>query len=155
MESYEINEDTLAVMPINCYETKIIEREGEYVISKKAYDIMDESCQYYGSTYNGRLKAAKKLLDCSYKIPILVEESENIIFFPTKSSLLDDCIWINMNSIKKSEKIGNKTKILFINGEEVIIDISKLSFDNQIYRSFKLESIVRNRMNKIKKEKSN
>ena len=61
------------------------------------------------------------MLNCSYKIPILVEESSCLIFFPIKSSLLKDCCWINLNSIKKIEKyylgLGRK-KITIIESKE-------------------------------------
>jgi competence protein ComK len=106
---------------------------------------MENSCEYYGSTYKGRLTAAKKMLNSSYKLPIIIEESENIIFFPTKSSLLDDCCWINYNYIKKYEKLENRVKITFKNNDEINVDMSKLSLDNQISRSSMLELISRKR----------
>ena len=152
MKSYEINEETYAVISQDLGKTKIIEENYEYDVEKDAYKVMDESCKYYGSSYKGRLEAAKELLDCSYKLPILVEESSVLIFFPIKSSLLDDCCWINLNSIKNIEKVGNKSKITFKNGKEMLFDISKLSLDNQIYRSTKLESIIFKRINAKKRD---
>jgi len=151
MENYEINEETYAVLSEHVGKTKILEKDEEYTINNDAYNIMDESCQYYGSSYKGRLKAAKNILECSYKLPILVEESSCLIFFPIKSSLLDDCCWINLNSIQKVEKHEKGSKIIFKNGKELITNISKLSIDNQIYRSIKLESVIKKRIN-AKKE---
>ena len=145
MKEYEINEETMAIIPINYYQTLVKEVDNEYIIDKKAYKIMEESCEYYGSSYKGRLTAAKKILNSSYKIPIIIEESENIIFFPTKSSLLEDCCWINYNFIKKYDKKGKKVTVTFINNEELDIDMSKLSLDNQISRSSMLELISRKR----------
>lgn len=152
MENYEINEDTYAVISSCVGKTQIIEKYGEQVINNDAYKVMDESCKYYGSSYKGRLTAAKCILDCSYKLPILIEESSCLIFVPTKSSLLDDCCWINLNSIKKTEKIGKKTKITFNNEKELIIEISKLSLDNQIYRATRLESLIKKRINAKKRD---
>ena len=145
MIEYEINEETMAIIPISYYKTLIKETEKEYIIEKRAYEVMEDSCEYYGSTYKGRLAAAKKMLNSSYKIPIIIEESENIIFFPTKSSLLDDCCWINYNYIKKYEKFENRVKITFKNNEEIEVDMSKLSLENQISRSSMLELISRKR----------
>lgn len=145
MNEYEINELTIAVIPINYNQTLIKEYDNEYVIDKTAYEIMEDSCEYYGSSYKGRLSAAKKMLNSSYKIPIVIEESENIIFFPTKSSLLSDCCWINYNFIKRYDKKGQNIKITFTNNEEVEIDMSKLSLENQISRSSMLELICRKR----------
>lgn len=145
MKDYEINEETMAIIPINYYQTLVKEVDNEYIIEKKAYEIMENSCEYYGSSYKGRLTAAKKILNSSYKIPIIIEESENIIFFPTKSSLLEDCCWINYNFIKKYSKNGKKVKIIFNNNEEIELDMSKLSLENQISRSSMLELISRKR----------
>lgn len=145
MKEYEITEQTMAIIPINYYQTLVKESDNEYVIDENAYQIMENSCEYYGSTYKGRLSAAKKILNSSYKIPIMIEESENIIFFPTKSSLLDDCCWINYNFIKKYESNGNKTRLIFTNNEEIEVEISKLSLENQISRSTMLELISRKR----------
>ncbi len=146
MNNYEINEDTYVVLAEEIGKTKIIEKDNEYTINEDAYKVMDESCKYYGSSYKGRIEASKKLLDCSYKLPIIVEESSALIFFPIKSSLLQDCCWINLNSIKSVEKNGNKCNITLINGKKLLIDISKLSIENQIYRSSKLESIIYKRI---------
>ena len=145
MKDYEINEQTMAIIPINYNQSLIKETDNEYIVDKCAYKIMEDSCSYYGSTYIGRLNAAKKMLDSNYKVPILVEDSEYIVFFPTKSSLLDDCCWINYNFIKNYSRNGKTTKITFKNNQQIDVDISKLSLENQISRSYKLELISRKR----------
>jgi competence protein ComK len=151
MKNYEINDDTYAVIGENSYKTKVIEKDYDYDIEKDAYSVMDESCEYYGSSYKGRLKASKSMLDCSYKLPILVEESTFLIFFPIKSSLEDDCVWINLNKIKRTEKVNNKTHIIFENNKEIVVNASKMSIDNQILRSTKLESLLRKRIESKKR----
>lgn len=147
MKKYEINKETFAVVGKEDEKTKIIEKNEEYLIDSGAYQIMDESCCYYGSSYYGRLKAAKKMLNCSYKIPILVEESSCLIFFPIKSSLLKDCCWINLNSIKKIEKYKDKSLIVFINDRKMAVPVSKMVLKNQIARATMLEAIILKRMN--------
>ena len=146
MNYYEINDETMAVIPIGENETRVVELNREYVVKKKAYCIMDESCQFYGSTYKGRLKAAKSILNCSYKLPILIEESTFLIFFPIKSSLEEDCVWINLSKIKEVKKVNSKTNIIFENGKNITVNTSKISIDNQIYRSSRLENMLRKRI---------
>ena len=146
MRNYEVSDETYAVIGKNGGRSKIIESYNEYDIEKDAYSVMDESCEYYGSSYKGRLKASRKILDCSYKLPIVVEESSFLIFFPTKSSLEEDCIFINSSKVKKIEKVDNNTKFIFENNKELIVPASKLSMDNQIMRSTKLESLLRKRI---------
>ena len=47
MKEYEINEETMAIIPINYYQTLVKEIDNEYIIDKKAYEIMEDSCEYY------------------------------------------------------------------------------------------------------------
>lgn len=147
MVNYEINEDTLAVLYNGYDKTKVIEINNEYEFDSKAYKIMEYNCEYYGSTYVGRIKAAKKILNCSYKLPVLVEESNSLIFFPTKSSLSEECSWINHGAIRSYKKKGGNIEIEFINNKKLLVDMSKLSLENQISRSSRLESIIRKRKN--------
>ena len=73
MINYEINEDTYAVISESIGKTKIIEKDYDITIDDDAYKVMDDSCKYYGSSYVGRIEAAKSILNCSYKLPILVK----------------------------------------------------------------------------------
>lgn len=148
MVNYEINEDTLAVLYNGYDKTKVIEVNNEYEFDSKAYKIMEYNCEYYGSTYVGRIKAAKKILNCSYKIPVLVEESNSLIFFPTMSSLSEECSWINYGAIQNYKKNGENIEIEFINNKKLLVDMSKLSLENQLARSSRLESITRKRKGK-------
>lgn len=109
---------------------------------------MEENCEYYGSTYEGRVKSAKKILNFSYKIPVLVEETEKIIFFPTKSTTDNSCCWINSNLVTERKKSGKNIKVQFKNGKEEEFDISKLSFENQLLRANMLNSMLSKRINK-------
>lgn len=143
---YEINDETIAIIPIDSSTTKIIELTKEYVIPQSTFEILEENCEYYGSTYDGRIKAAQKILNFSYKIPLLVEESEKIIFFPTKASSSNECCWINHNFVKKREKCGKNTKVLFQNGKEEEFKISKLSFENQLLRAGMLDAMITKRL---------
>ena len=74
MEKYEINKETLAVVGINKKTTKVLEKSREYIINDIAYEVMEHSCQYFGSSYGGRVEGSKKMIDSNYKLPIIVEE---------------------------------------------------------------------------------
>lgn len=150
MDNYEINGSTMAVIALPNDKTKIIETGGTIIINKNAYKIIDDSCKYYGSTYKGRIKASKNLLDASYKLPFILEETASLIFFPTKSSLESDCSWIRYSSIKNIEKVSNMvSKVKFYNNTEQEFVISKLSLENQIVRSIRLEAIMKKRINDL------
>ena len=147
MIDYEINDNTYAVIAVN-NKTKIIEKDRVVTVDNDAYKIMDDNCKYYGSSYLGRLQAGKIILNCKYKIPILVEESNVLIFFPIKSSLEKDCCWLNPNSISNIEQDGENSVVTFKNGKKKIFDVSKYSLENQIFKSSKLESIIYRRIKK-------
>ena len=111
---YEVNKGTLAVMPNDLESSLVYEDENRYIINEKAYKIMDDSCKYFGSTYEGRKNGAKEILGAEYKVPIIVEDSNNLIVFPTTSPFSDDCVWISLKRVKNIFKIDSyNTKILF------------------------------------------
>ena len=146
--NYEINEGTLAVMPDtnDSRKSKILEDRREYIIDSKPYEVMDYSCKYFGSSYEGRKEGTKAVLDINYKVPIIVENSMNLIFFPTNSPDSADCIWISLKNIKTiKEDDFNSTRIIFNNDIEITIPISKRTIENQIFRASRLDLIMRNR----------
>lgn len=124
------------------------EDESRYIIEQKPFTIMENSCKYFGSTYNGRKESAKHILGAEYKVPIIVEESENIIIFPTTSPNSSDCVWISLQRVKKFEKIDEyNTKIIFDNNKEIIVPCSYRTVENQISRASRLDLIMRKRKN--------
>ena len=110
---YEISNGTLAIVPEK--EGSIVyEDDEQYNIGETPFKIMEDSCMYFGSSYNGRKESAREILGAEYKVPILVEDSDNLIVFPTTSPLSSDCVWISLKRIKNFEKIdGYNTKIIF------------------------------------------
>ena len=60
--NYEINNETLAIIPIDENKTKILEVNNEYIIEKSPYKIMENSCSYFGSSLQGRLAGSKNML---------------------------------------------------------------------------------------------
>lgn len=147
MVSYEINRNTLAIIPINDDQTKIIEKEDIFIINNNSMDIIKNSCEYFGSSYDGRREGTKKLTGITHKCPIIIEESNNLIYFPTESPRLNSCSWIGFNNIKKYIKNNDKTTIIFDNNKVIDLDISYGVIDNQYLRSSKLDSILRKRLN--------
>ena len=145
MMNYEICEDTLAILPFEIGKSRVIETYGELIINKTPMEIIEDSCLYFGSSYNGRHTATKYLLGISYKSPIIIEESKNIIFFPTNSPRQGDCCWISLRNIIDYKRNHKKSIIYFDHGKKIILDISYGSLDNQILRATRLESVIRNK----------
>ena len=145
MDSYEINKDTYAVMSINDGVSKILEKDDEYFVNKNSYEVMEDSCSYYGSSCEGRIKGTKMILGSNYKVPIVVEETNEFIFFPTEAASNANCIWLSLNNIKRYERSNGFTKVIFNSGKEIIVKMSISSFETQILRANRLGSIIRKR----------
>ena len=147
MDSYEINKETCAVIGVNDSITKVIEGEDEYFINKGCYEVMEDSCQYYGSSCDGRMKGSRMIMGSNYKVPIVVSESNEIIFFPTESPNSPNCAWFSLNNVEKYERSEGFTKVTFTSGRDIIVKMSLSSFENQILRANRLGSMIRKRVN--------
>lgn len=139
MAEYNINKNTLALVPLGKKKTIVYEDHECLIFDEKVDKLMDESCKYHGSTISGRIKGTQKLTGYSYKSPIIVKEEEKLIFFPTCSPRLKDCAWINANSISKIYNKDDKCLIEFDNSECLEVDVSYNIINNQISKSLVLE----------------
>ncbi len=145
MNEYFINKGTCAIVPVDKNTSRIIELDDDFIVNRSVKDIIDESCKYFGSSYQGRFEGSKNILKMSYKLPIVVEEYNSFIFFPTSSPRFDDCIWISLNNISNYKKIGDGTELLFGEKTKFFIKTSYYSLENQIFRATLLESLIRRR----------
>ena len=147
--NYEITYDTELIIPIDDKCSKVIENGEEYIIEKNSLKILEHSCEYFGSSLEGRKEGTKKILGITHKSPIIIEESRKIIFFPTNSPDRKDCSWINLDKIDKYYRTDKKTSsILFKCGKKVDFNISYGSLTNQILRATRLKFILDERINK-------
>lgn len=144
---YEITTGTLAIFPSDTKNSVVMEKEEEFFISKSPKKLIEYSCEYFGSSFEGRSKGSINILNgASHKLPIIIEETNNIIFFPTLSPSREECIWLSLNHIFKfKENANQETEITFDNGKIVNIPISILSFTNQYSRACQLSAALENR----------
>ena len=149
MKEYEINEETLALISLE-NKTKVFESERTFIVEKEVNKIMEDSCEYFGSSLSGRQKGTERLIGVSYKAPIIVEETKNIIFFPTASPRIKSCNWISLNNLERYYSKNNKLVLEFKNKQKIMLNISFGIIDNQILRATRLESVLRGR--KIEKK---
>lgn len=145
MDSYEINKNTCAIVTINDSVTKIVEDKDDYYVNKSSFEVMEDSCNYYGSSCEGRIKGTKNILGSVYKVPIIVEETNDLVFFPTDSLKSKNCIWISLNQIRNYEKADGYTKVYFKNGKSIILKMSINSFELQVLRANRLSAVINQR----------
>lgn len=147
--NYEITYDTQIIIPIEENTTKVVESDDEYIVDNSTLEIMEHSCEYFGSSFEGRKEGTKQMLGITHKPPIIIEESRKIIFFPTTSPENLNCIWINLESIDCYYKVNSKkSAIKFKNGYTIEFDISYGSLCNQIYRATRLKYVLEERIQK-------
>lgn len=143
MEEYEINTSTIALLPVaygNRIFSKIYDLEEESISPFKPMDIIKESCFSYGSTYEGRKAASRKLIGITHKVPIAI--SPLIYLFPTTSPENPHCIWVAHEHVidyKKGEQ-NCTTIIKFRNNQCIPIPISSSSLENQLVRTMMLKT---------------
>ena len=138
LDGYEINNATIAILSIKKGCSRIIEEKDDFLVTKDSTEIINDSCKFFGSSYMGRFEGTKNLIGVNYKAPIIIEESREIIFFPTSSPRFQNCNWICLKKINSIEKENKK---------QLTLDVSYHSIENQILRSTLLESKIRNRKN--------
>ncbi|KMY49043.1 competence protein ComK [Peribacillus loiseleuriae] len=152
IENYEITPFTCFIKPI-VYGSKIysqvVELNDEFISPFKPKVIINQSCEYFGSSYEGRKSGTRRLIGVTHKAPIIIDQTNPIFFFPTTSPLSDDCIWIAHHHVIDYKKKGNgMVQVYFRNNITLEVNMSIGSFTNQMQRTAVLESKV----SKINKE---
>ena len=152
MDKYEINDKTLA-LKMKENKTVVYEEGSTFTINGiTPNQIMEDSCTYYGSTLEGRKVGSSNVLNMSYKLPILVEDVNNIIFFPTKSPRKRDCVWLSLNNIKDYYQENDKIVVVFNNGKKLKIKESYRIIDSQILKATRLGCVMQERIKKNTKK---
>ena len=153
---YEIDLSTLLLIGIDEYHTRVVTLEDDFIIKDNTRNIIDNSCRFFGSSINDRIKATSRLINISSKTPILIEDSRNIIFFPLKSTREKVNIWISFNHLVTYQKDDKKTILIFNNNQSITLDFSyyiidKENSNNQVTRSMMLDYEIRKRRESLKK----
>ena len=85
----------------------------------------------------------KYLTGIKSKFPIIIEESRNIIFFPTSSTREKQSTWLALSKIKKYQRNYRKNcDVVFNNDSRISLDISYYSLDNQFVRAIMLKNAL-------------
>lgn len=154
---YEINNETLAIIPVNPGSSKVYESDNQYLIPNNTLSVIEHSCEYFGSTYQGRYAGTKSISGLTHKSPIIIEELSRIIFFPTTSPNNPECAWISLNNILSFQAgdTSNTSVIYFKNGNSLVVNISLNSLKNQIFRASRLKCLFDDRINDMQKKYKN
>lgn len=144
MQNYLITNNTIAILK---KENKTIIYDNKEIkslnISYKK--ILDYNCNYYGSSLKGRIDCAKNILNIKYRVPIIIDENNNLIFIQLCSSRNLECLFLNVNKIVDYEEIDNNLLIKCPHNYNFKCSLSKKSLEKLIILSFKLNNTLKSR----------
>ena len=124
---------------VNDSRCKVYEVDSTFEVDMSLEDVLELSCKYYGSSFDGRIKGSKYYLHYNYKLPIIVDEMRDIIIFPTKTYGNINNNIICLKNILDYEKKGNNI-VLYVDYNKCIeIDDSYKLFENQYFKAVKLK----------------
>ncbi|WP_335870093.1 competence protein ComK [Bacillus sp. 2205SS5-2] len=159
IEEYEMNPQTMILLPVEYGQelyTKVFELHDEFLSPRSPLEIIRKSCEYFGSSYDGRKNGTKFLTGVVYKAPIIVDSHTSIFSFPTSSPSNPNCIWICEKHVKRHERVEPKvTKVVFKNGQSFHLPISLNSFVSQRTRTLMLTSRFMYAIEEMKKKDLN
>ena len=138
-EEYEVNPITTAIMPLQ-YGSKLFSRihqlDRDLYSPLKPLDLIKMSCRLFGSGYEGRKEGSKQLIGITHKVPIIIDATNMMYFFPTTSPNNPRCSWIAHEHVLHYEKMDSThTLVTFRNKKSMVIPISVYSFQNQMLRT--------------------
>ncbi|WP_047984286.1 competence protein ComK [Ornithinibacillus californiensis] len=145
---YEINEQTLALIPVDHtdYQTIAIETDRTLYIKKTPFEIIKRGCLDNFSTFQGRRESITHLTGYKRKVPIPISVHRHIFVFPTHAYQDWNCCWIfyhHVESIVEEKPNSNQSLIVFKNGREVPVDVPRSELLKQMDRTNLIVSITR------------
>lgn len=150
LNEYVLNRKTIAILPLVGRDdrmiSRVIEEEDEFLVLQRTFEIIEQSCRYFGSSFSGRKEGTKELIGVTHKAPICISPIDNIYFFPTLSYTREGCAWVSHYHVTSSKSLPHNTLLIrFSNGKMIKIGISKGSFENQLHRTAQLRSAFEDR----------
>lgn len=142
--NYSVNDDTLAIIPNGKNKSNILESQKYFENNNPTKKVIEDSCEYFGVSYNSRVRGSMNIINSRYKTPIIIKDSSRMIFFPVSSPIRTNSLWVSFNNIKDYYPKRNKKKtiIIFKNGYKLEINVSFYSFNQQYLKASKLNSIL-------------
>lgn len=133
-----ISFETAVLQPIrinNKVYTKVTNMSGEtLMVSKKPFEIVRQSCAYYGSSFQQAKNLSKETLGNYLKLPIIVayDYGNPCILIPLLSPKSDLNIWFSLSAIESFHASKRGCTILLTNGQSMTVDASINTISKQI-----------------------
>ncbi|WP_164215042.1 competence protein ComK [Virgibacillus sp. YIM 98842] len=131
--------------------SQVFEEETDYVVHRSPTKVIEQACKFFGSSLKGRQEGTRDVCGINYKSPIAIDPLSGMYFFPTTSPVNTSCSWIAHSHIEHVRKAGKGTEIIFKNAQQVFLQISYGSIQNQIQRTAQFRYILDHRIRYLKK----
>ncbi|MDZ5784094.1 competence protein ComK [Marinococcus luteus] len=146
LDEYEVNENTMAIVPNFEGEAKSIiwEKDGARIpASCTPTAIIKRGCLRGGSSFEGRSEAVKHYLHIRKKLPVPVNPSEGIYAFPISSLRDPENIWIFYNHVQPGQFVTSDdgTLIQFTDGTSLPTKASTFMIQQQLFRTGHCQSM--------------
>ncbi|WP_147533150.1 competence protein ComK [Bacillus marasmi] len=152
VEEYEINRFTTLIRPVLYGEkvySEVFELQDQFLVPLPPTVIVDKSCKYFGSSFQGRVTGTQQLTGYQRKVPIAIDPTFHILFMPTSSPYNHDCTWLSHEHVLDYHREDSKsTRVIFRNQSTHIIPMSYSSFNTQLERTSHLRSKLMQRYDK-------
>ena len=150
MKYYIINEDVLCFTADTGKSngTMVMEKNRKFTVELDCFKLLKKSCRWYGNSYNMQREFIIDKFNYYIKTPIIMSNSDKLLFFPTSSPTSKECIWVCYNNVDRyaKDEYKNYTKIYFKGGKILNINASYTTIDNQITRCIRIEKFLEDRM---------
>jgi hypothetical protein len=83
---------------------RIVTTKGQYEVSKGMRFVLQAMCLASGSSYDGRIQAAKKVLSKERLVPLFID-SQNVLIF-THSIRCFECCAINIFTLEQAQNLS-------------------------------------------------
>src|SRR5690606_21695579 len=98
------------------------------------------------SSLKGAMDGTRSILGNISMLPIMISKELDIYWFPCHSPSREDCVWLSLAHIKKTDSIlPSQTKIYLNYNHILILDMKKKRFEKKRQRACQLRYITNDR----------
>nr|WP_106783781.1 competence protein ComK [Lysinibacillus timonensis] len=137
LQSYHLSFNSYLVEPMmhegKLY-SRVYDKSGEVIVSKKPIQIIRKSCLLMGTSYKAAREVSKKFFGPEkHKLPIVItyDFGNALVFFPILSPSSPNNVWVGLHSIINIRKSNDQTIITLKDNRELTVQINCSSFSMQ------------------------
>ena len=153
-----ITESTMALLPhytnTGHLQCTMLETFGEIRVEESPSSVLNESCVYYGGSFDGSLKSARRILKRQKNLPIMVSLTLEYCMIPLGSPMKKDTAWVAAQHIQDIDSDGAHSIITFHNQVKLEVNISEAVLEHRINKAARIINTYRLRQ-KMSKNKRN